>query len=70
MCDVVTGLGHGRYSMELSLHDAAWTSDGYQFVILNPRTEPLYSTPDEAPAHSDTFPTITGLHLDLSLIHI
>ena len=38
MCDVVTGLGHGRYSMELSLHDAAWTSDGYQFVILNPRT--------------------------------
>ena len=54
---------HGRYALELSLHEAEWGSDGLQFTVLEPRTEPLLASPDEAPAHAAAFPTVTGLQL-------
>ena len=64
-CEVPRGMSHGRYALEVSMHDAEWGNDGRHFLALEPRTEPLHATPDEAPATAHAVRAlVTGVQLD------
>lgn len=68
ICDVPT-LRHGRYAVELSLHDAQWGADDRHFIALEARAEPLHATPDEAPAQAAAQPLVGGVDLEKGIAY-